>query len=438
MKGAVIAAIILAAFVGAAFATTLTATPNQIGIGEFVITEGSEFEANVAVTPTTATIYEAVPQFKIGRINNNVAFGPSRSKFFSPETNNGAASYDVNLTVDDETKTTDVGVNAIYILTVTNTGNATDSFNLTCTNPDSASVVELNKTQVTLSASATETVSLNVTNATVGIGTFRVNVTATSHGESNKTDYINTTTTIAIYGVNLTVDNETKTTDVVENATYFLTVTNTGNADDSFNLTYTNPDIASVVVLNKSQVTLSASATETVSLNVGNATVGTFRVNVTASSLSDTSKSDFVNTTTTVDEILYGVNLTVNNETKTTDVGENATYILTVTNTGNAGDSFNLTFTNPDNASIVALNKSQVTLIPSATETVSLNVGNATVGTFRVNVTATSLNDSNKVDYVNTTTIVVPVAVYGVDLTVDGEAKTTVEGENANYILTVN
>ena len=544
MKGTVIAAIILVAFVGAAFAATLTATPNQVGMGEFVIKEGSGFEANVAVT--TATIYDAVPQFKTGRINNNVAFGPSRSKFFSPETNNGAVSYGVNLTVDDETKTTDIGVNATYILTVTNTGNATDSFNLTYTNPDIASVVTLNKTQVTLVQSATETVSLNITNATVGIGTFRVNVTATSQNESNKTDYINTTTTIAIYGVtltvdnetkttdvgenatyiltvkntgnvndtfnltctnqdnasvvglnktqvtliplatetvslnvtnatvgigafrvnvtasslngpnktdyinttttiaiygvNLTVDNETKTTDVGENATYILTVTNIGNADDSFNLTVTNQDNASVVALNKTQVMLSPSATEKVSLNVGNATIGTFRVNVTATSQGDdSSKSDFVNITTTVEEIHYGVNLTVDNETKTTDVGENATYILTVTNTGNADDSFNLTVTNQDNANVVYLNKTQVTLTPSATETVSLNVGNAMVGTFRVNVTATSQgDDSSKSDFVNTTTTVVPVAVYGVDLTVDEEAKTTVEGENATYILTVN
>ena len=84
------------------------------------------------------------------------------------------------------------------------------------------------------------------------------------------------------------------------NATYILTVTNTGNVYDSFNLTYTNPDIASVVGLNKTQVTLSASATEIVSLNVTNATVGTFRVNVTVTSQGDSSKSAFVNTTTTV------------------------------------------------------------------------------------------------------------------------------------------
>ena len=400
-----------------------------MGLNKTQVTLSPSATEKVSLNVTNAAV--GIGAFRVN-VTASSLNGPNKTDYINTTTT--IAIYCVNLTVDNETKTTDVGENATYILTVTNTGNADDSFNLTVINPDNASVVGLNKTQVMLSASATETVSLNIGNATVG--TFRVNVTATSQGDLSKSDFVNTTTTVvpvAVYGVDLTVDEEAKTTVEGENATYILTVNNTGNADDSFNLTVTNLDNASVVYLNKTQVTLSPSATETVSLNVGNATVGTFRVNVTATSQNDSSKSAFVNTTTTV--ATYGVNLTVDAAAKTTIEGENATYILAVNNTGNVDDSFNLTVINPDNASVVYLNKTQVTLSASATETVSLNVANATIGTFRVNVTATSQGDSSKIAYVNTTTT---VATYGVNLTVDAEAKTIVEGKNVTYMLTVN
>jgi hypothetical protein len=159
-------------------------------------------------------------------------------------------------------------------------------------------VVVLNKTQVTLNASTTETVSLIVTN--YAVGTFRINITAISQGDSSKITYVNTMTIVATYGVNLTVDAEAKTIVEGKNVTYMLTVNNTGSIEDTFNLTYSNQDNASVVDLNRTQITLNASESGVVALNVGNAAVGTFRVNVTVTSQGDSSKTAFVNTTTTV------------------------------------------------------------------------------------------------------------------------------------------
>jgi uncharacterized membrane protein len=430
-----IAAIILVAFVGAASEAILIVTPSQIEVGDLVSLENSVFESNKTVTDvTTATFYGSVRQpTSMKYVTSDIICNPHRIVFSNPQNVYGAAYYDVNLTVDTEAKTTIEGEKATYILTVKNTGNVTDSFELTYTNPDNANVVDLDRTQVTLAASETETVALTVGTATAG--TFGIHVTATSQGDSSKADFVSTTTTVekVIYGVDLSVDNGAKTTEVGVNATYTLTVKNTGNVTDSFVFTCTNPDNANVVDLDRTQVTLAASETETVALTVGNVTAGTYRVNVTATSQKGTNKTAVVSTTTTV--ISYGVNLTVDKKENTTVAGENATYTLTVENTGSVVDNFTLKVENANGATVANLSKEEiVNLSAGSSEDVLLNVSDATVGTYRVNVTATSQTDTNKTAVVSTTTTVIS---YGVNLTVDKKENTTVAGENATYTLTV-
>ena len=81
------------------------------------------------------------------------------------------------------------------------------------------------------------------------------------------------------------------------------------------------------------------------------------------------------------------------------------TFVLTLKNTGNVVDTFNLTYTNPDNAR-VGLSQDQIMLDPLVTGTVLLNVTDATENIYRVNVTAASQGNESEVDYVNTTTTV--------------------------------
>ena len=101
----------------------------------------------------------------------------------------------------------------------------------------------------------------------------------------------------------------------------------------------------------------------------------------------------------------FGVNITVDKTEKTTTPNVNATFVLTLKNTGNVVDTFNLTYTNPDNAR-VGLSQAQIMLDPLVTGTVLLNVTDATENIFRVNVTAASQGNESEVDYVNTTTTV--------------------------------
>lgn len=114
------------------------------------------------------------------------------------------AGYNISLTSDYYTQSTLTNVNATYTLTVENTGYFLDNYTLTIDNPDGADTVALkgNVTKIddthykTVDVSSGDSiiVLLNVTNSSAG--TFRVNVTANSTGNTTKIDSVNTTTTV--------------------------------------------------------------------------------------------------------------------------------------------------------------------------------------------------------------------------------------------------
>lgn len=216
--------------------------------------------------------------------------------------------YGVNLAVDSRAKTTKEGINATYTLTLTNSGRLTDTFNLTVDNPDSAQLAALNPSgNITLPVNAIQTLLLNVTNNK--LGTLKVNVTASSNNDTTKFMFINTTTTVANYSVNLTVDTTTQSTPAGINATYTLFLQNNGTGGDSYMLAVDNQDNAARANLSiVSPVFVSSGATRNFTLNVTNSAAGNFSVNVTASSNNDTSKLMYINTTTTVTTLKGDVN----------------------------------------------------------------------------------------------------------------------------------
>jgi len=99
--------------------------------------------------------------------------------------------------------------------------------------------------------------------------------------------------------VDLTVDPETRTVNPNEDASYTITVTNLGNVQDTFNLTYENPQNADVF-LSDNSVTLDAGNSENISLTVSSDRSGDYTVIVTATSQGNTSENDSVETTTHV------------------------------------------------------------------------------------------------------------------------------------------
>jgi hypothetical protein len=105
-------------------------------------------------------------------------------------------------------------------------------------------------------------------------------------------------TVVAVYGVDLTVTPKKQTVEPNENATYTLTVKNTGTVADDYILSVDNVNSADVAELSTYSITdLGAGATQDVSLNVRDADEGTYIVNVT---VTGTGVSDTVTTSTNV------------------------------------------------------------------------------------------------------------------------------------------
>ena len=100
--------------------------------------------------------------------------------------------------------------------------------------------------------------------------------------------------------------------------------------------------------------------------------------------------------------------LTADTTCQITTLGCNATYLLTIENTGDGTDTYNLTVTNIDNASLAVLSKYSVTLDTGQSTNITLSVADSeTVGPYNIIVNATSQTDSGVTDEIEVITAVV-------------------------------
>ena len=342
------------------------------------------------------------------------------------------AVFGITLEFEGESSlsTQDAIAGVTYTVKVTNTGNQDDTINLSAfpeVGIEGTVRGTLSQTSVTLSPAASETITLTVAgDAFTTAGDYEVKVTSISAGDSSTTVEVSTTTTIEIapvFAVTLEVEGEASqsTTDAATGVTYTLTATNTGNQDDTINLSV-SPEAggegAVFGTLSQTSVTLSAGASETITLQVtGDASTepGGYEVKVTGISAGDSSETVEVPTTTTIEIVpVFGVMLAVEVEgsQSTTDPVAGVTYSLKVTNTGNQDDTINLSVSpeaGGEGTVFGTLNQTSVTLGVGASETITLKVvGDASTpaGNHEVKVTATSAGDSSGTAEVATTTTI--------------------------------
>ena len=204
-----------------------------------------------------------------------------------------------------------------YILTVVNTGNTKDTIKLATSgnttylrskkeldNDDLLTDTTLSPVSVSLAPGASSKVALVVPGfVRATAGDYAVKVAATSENDNTKTDQIITTATIKpFHGVVLAgVDDlTTKTSDVNTDVKYALTVTNTGNINDTIKLT-TSGEVTPT--LSQKSVSLAPGNSLKVILTIPGtalATADDYAVNVIATSESDNTKTDQIRTITNV------------------------------------------------------------------------------------------------------------------------------------------
>jgi trimeric autotransporter adhesin len=374
-----------------AYAHTLTNLANTTDT--FTVTASSSAGFGTTLTPATPITLASGASTTI---NLTVAIPPGAIAGTGDTTSVTAVSQsDVNVTDTATNETTvravfgldlmpdnvgqgDPGQTLVYTHTLTNLTNAADIFDLKAVSNAGFSPVLVSGTPIALTAGASSIITLTVTiPAGTPAGTVDVtSVTATSQTDDNVSGTaVNTTTVNAVYGLHLAPDNENNGTPG-ETLLYSHTLTNQGNANDTFDITTSSSAGFEVTLVSASSVTLVPGTDTTIVLTV-KIPAGTLAdtvdiTRVTATSRSDSSVTAAANNTTSVNPV-YALLLKPNNS-QTGAPGHTLVYTHTLTNRGNASDSFDITTSSSAGFGVTLISATPVTVAAGASATIELAV----------------------------------------------------------------
>jgi uncharacterized repeat protein (TIGR02543 family) len=407
----------------------------------FTVTASSSAGFGTALTPATPITLTAGDSITI---NLTVAIPPGTIAGTVDVTSVTAVSQsDVNVTGTATNETTvkavfgldltpdnvgqgDPGQTVVYTHTLTNLTNATDTFSLQASSSAGFVTVLEPAAPVILAAEASTIITLTVTipAGTVANTVDVTSVTATSQTDSSVSDTaVNTTTVNAVYGLNLTPDNE-NSGNPGQTLLYSHTLTNQGNAVDTFDIMASSSAGFEVTLVNDPSVTLLPGTSTTIVLTVeipdGTAADTVDITSVTVTSQTDGSVTATATNTTTVNPV-YALLLTPNNS-QIGAPGHTLSYNHTLTNQGNAIDVFDITTSSSAGFGVTLISPTPVTLAAGASATVQLAVtippGTAEGAMDITTVTAVSQGNSNVSDSAtNITTVIKQIGFIYLPLT---------------------
>ncbi|UCE73892.1 MAG: hypothetical protein JSV56_12870 [Methanomassiliicoccales archaeon] len=216
--------------------------------------------------------------------------------------------------------------------------------------------------------------------------------------------------TRAQYGVSMECESNEHYTEVEQFTYYMIKITNTGDSDDSYNLTCDPSPEYWIANLSVSNISIPAGEYKNVMLKVIPTCECEFgaRVvyNVTATSRSNASVSAKVTTITTYATV--GVTLDTKMDYAQLEGGESYIHEITVTNDGSESDTFLLTASQSPELS-TSLDREYITLQRADNDTINLitsAVPSAPYGYYELNVEAESVHNSDKFDILTITVII--------------------------------
>jgi hypothetical protein len=305
--------------------------------------------------------------------------------------------YGVTITPPNDAASGDPGSEVVYTLTVTNSGTTTDTFDVSIIGNDwpAAAPLTLGPLEPGVSATLNVTVSVPVD---AGCGDFDVvTVTATSQNDASASDSSTLTTSAnAAYCLVLEPLTAALNGDPGSDVVYALTLTNTGTNADTFDVSLSGNDWPTVAPPTIGPLGPGVSATLGVTVSVPlTAGCGDFdMVSVTATSQHDASVFDSSTLTTTVNTV-YGPIIEPPIAALGGNPGSEVVYTLTVTNSGNAPDTFDVGIASNDWPTVAPLTLGPLGPGLSATLGVTVSIPLGTRGGISdtVILTCTSQND---------------------------------------------
>jgi uncharacterized repeat protein (TIGR01451 family) len=389
-------------------------------------------------------------------VDNDVAIKTSSVEQYQlPELPNTATAaftvsnpiYGVALTPTIVAKSGANGAAVVYTFTVQNTGNQSDSFNLSLANADWSTALSAPSVGP-LPAGVTTTVNVTVTVPAAAVG-------GSYDAASLKAQSINsaaasataafTTTAITEYHFYLDPASDSRTDNPGNTVTYTLSVHNDGNITDTYDLSL-SPTAWNTSFSGTPVGPVGPGSQEDFEVYVeipGGASGGAQDVaTVTAQSRgpSGATETSVLTTTATTQIITRGVAISPTSAAQVGDVGTTVTYTLYVTNTGNVADTLLLTATGqtwPTTLSDTSIDlvSGQGAVVHAWIQIPVSGVSEGDADT--VTVEAASQGDpSQTADAVLTTTAHIP-PTYAVRLLPESASVTESPGQTVTYTLTL-
>ncbi|MBI5563407.1 MAG: DUF11 domain-containing protein [Chloroflexi bacterium] len=358
---------------------------------------------------------------------------------FATSITTGGPTYDVTMTPSTAGQSSLAGTTVTYTLNVTNTGNASDTFTVTLSGNAYTSTAPATVGPLAAGANTTLNIVVTIPAGAAGGANDTVNVTMTSQGDPTKFASAALTTTVMtiLRGVSVS---PAAAQSALPGAivTYTLSVTNTGNASDTFTVTVSGNAFVTNAPASIGPLAAGANSTMDVLVTIPAAAAGgaSDAADVTVTSHGDPTKFDNSTLTTTAATV-RGVAITPGAAGQSGDPGAVVIYTLNVTNTGNASDTYTVTLTG--NAFVTSAPASIGPLAAGASSslnvTVTVPAGAASGASDAANVTVTSRGDPVK--FASSTLTTTVNTVRGVTMTPGAIGQAGLPGAEVTYTLNV-
>ncbi len=292
------------------------------------------------------------------------------------------------------------GTSAQYVVQLTNTGSAEDTFSLAATGLPTGVTATFGEATIDIPPGASNfrdmRLSLSVAKGTTP-GSYPFTVTATSTSDPTVTSATNGTLTMTAGGVQVTLNPGSG----APGSGFQATVTNTGTVADTYNLALAGP-AALVASLGTMKVTLAPGASQVVPISTGAvdfAVQGMLGLTAMATSTTNPAIQNAASADLAI-PATSGMTAEFSPATQTLSAPGTATFLLMVHNTGNTEDSYSATIigaNGPITATLVGLDGSPTQSIPTfilpglSTGAIELQVDLSAVGTGTVTVQVKSL-----------------------------------------------